>query len=141
MYDGLNRLTETVFSPTNATATRALYVYNENGKLARVTARYGASTVNTRYYGYDIENRLTSLAVTNGSQEAMLSLDYRYNSAQQITQVIEHALVSGATRVSTNALGPAEGMTTFTIAPVPEPLSTTVSVALATVLLARGLGL
>ena len=103
VYDGLNRLTETVFSPTNATATQALYVYNENGKLARVTAKYGASTVNTRYYGYDIENRLVSLAVTNGGGQRMLSLEYRYNSAQQITQVIERALVSGATRVSTNA--------------------------------------
>jgi YD repeat-containing protein len=52
---------------------------------------------------HGIDDELSWLAVTNGSAQAMLSLDYRYNDAQQITQVIERALLDGQTRVSTNA--------------------------------------
>ena len=53
-------------TPTSATPTRALYSYNENGRLASFVAYSGAQTVNTRCYSYDnrehARNRTSRLA-------------------------------------------------------------------------------
>ena len=53
-------------------------------------------------YGYDTEQRLTSLYTTNAANTKIMGLNYTYNDAQQITQIAEYAYAEYQHRYATN---------------------------------------
>ena len=75
----------------------AAYTYNPNNKLASYKPKYDGTDLTTVNYSYDSEQRLEKIAA--GRNGSVLNLEYTYNSAQQITQIIESTASLG-TRTS-----------------------------------------
>ena len=76
-YDMLERLSNIVCSITSLNPISANYAYNPNGKLAGITRRNDGNVVAKTTYGYDTEQRLTSLYTTNAINSNM-GLNYTY---------------------------------------------------------------
>lgn len=98
-FDPLNRLA----GVKSFNETSAAYTYNSNGKIGTLTLGVGspASTVALLSYSYDSNNRLSAINADKG-QDSLLTLGYTYNSAQQITQILQRAHAAGY-RCATNA--------------------------------------
>jgi len=86
-YDELNRMTSLGFEGFNQTIY-ANYSYNPNGKQNQTLVTNDTTLVNRTRYAYDSEQRLDTIISSNATAR-ILSLDYTYNNAQQISSITE----------------------------------------------------
>ena len=91
-YDNLNRLSSLSCERVNTTIS-VTNTYNQNNKIASITAYENGNDRTARNFSYDSEQRLISI-IGKYNNNTKLDLSYKYNNAQQITNISETYLGS-----------------------------------------------